>query len=282
MSALVLYDYAAGGKQDRNQQATVWIGGLEDQCSEELVWELMVQAGPVVSITMPRDKITQTHQGYAFCEFLTPQDADYAARVMNMVKVYGKQIRVNKAAVDSKQQDEQGFSANLFVGNLDVDCDEKLLHDTFSAFGAVLSAKIVTEESGQSRGFGFVVFDSFESGDAAIESMNGQYLCNRPLNVSYAFKKDGTKGERHGSAAERLLAKESEARGMPRPKAAPTMPMAMPPRPGGAAPAGAPGGMIGAPSHPPPMPGMPGMPPMPPGMPGMPPMPPMPGMPPMP
>ena len=38
-----------------------------------------------------------------------------------------------------------------------------------------------------------------------MDAMNGQYLCNRPISVSYAFKKD-SKGERHGSAAERLLA----------------------------------------------------------------------------
>ena len=36
--------------------------------------------------------------------------------------------------------------------------------------------------------------------------MNGQYLGGRPVTISYAFKKDGQKGERHGSAAERRLA----------------------------------------------------------------------------
>merc|ERR1719320_2185790 len=38
--------------------------------------------------------------------------------------------------------------------------------------------------------------------------MNGQYLCNRAIAISYAFKKD-SKGERHGSAAERLLAAQN-------------------------------------------------------------------------
>ena len=57
-------------------------------------------------------------------------------------------------------------------------------------------------ESGNSKGFAFVNYGSFEASDAAIEAMNGQYLCNRPISVSYAFKKD-SKGERHGSAAER-------------------------------------------------------------------------------
>ena len=36
----------------------------------------------------------------------------------------------------------------------------------------------------------------------------GQYLCNRAIAISYAFKKD-SKGERHGSAAERLLAAQN-------------------------------------------------------------------------
>lgn len=211
-------------RETRNQQATVWIGGLEAQATEELVWELMVQSGPVVSVNMPRDKITGTHQGYAFCEFLTPEDADYAVRIMNSIRVYGKQIRVNKAAVDKKE--DEGFYANLFVGNLDPDVDEKILYDTFSQFGCVLSAKVMTDDNSQSRGFGFVNFDCFESSDSAIAAMNGQYLCNRPIHVSYAYKKDGTKGERHGSAAERLLAKQSQVQNL-RPRPTPMFSAAM-------------------------------------------------------
>lgn len=45
---------------------------------------------------MPKDRITQLHQGYGFIEFLGEEDADYAIKVMNMIKVYGKPIRVNK------------------------------------------------------------------------------------------------------------------------------------------------------------------------------------------
>ena len=55
-------------------------------------------------------------------------------------------------------------------------------------------------DTGNSKGFAFINFASFEASDAAIEAMNGQHLCNRAITVSYAFKKD-SKGERHGSAA---------------------------------------------------------------------------------
>ena len=55
-------------------------------------------------------------------------------------------------------------------------------------------------ETGNSKGFAFINFASFDASDAAMEAMNGQYLCNRPITISYAFKKEA-KGERHGSAA---------------------------------------------------------------------------------
>ena len=51
-----------------------------------------------------------------------------------MVKLFGKPIRVNKASADKKIID---VGANLFIGNLDPEVDEKMLYDTFSAFGVI-------------------------------------------------------------------------------------------------------------------------------------------------
>jgi len=177
-----------------------------------------------VNVYIPKDKLTNLHQGYGFVEFASEEDAEYAIKIMNMIKLYGKPLRVNKAKRDGKTID---VGANLFVGNLDPEVDEKLLYDTFSAFGVIIttpkvpfflhfpllvvaniclllncSLQIMRDpETGESRGFGFVSFDSFESSDAAIEAMNGQYLCNRTITVSYAIKKDSKTGERHGSEA---------------------------------------------------------------------------------
>lgn len=189
---------------ERNQDATTYVGNLDPQITEELLWELSVQAGPVVNVYVPKDRVTNLHQGYGFVEFRSEEDADYAIKILNMIKLYGKPIRVNKASQDKKSLD---VGANLFVGNLDPDVDEKLLYDTFSAFGVIVTnPKIMRDpETGNSRGFGFISYDSFETSDSAIEAMNGQYLCNRQITVSYAYKKD-TKGERHGTPAERVLA----------------------------------------------------------------------------
>jgi RNA recognition motif-containing protein len=72
------------------------VGGLDEKVSETILWELFVQAGPVVNVHMPKDRITQNHQGYGFVEFMSEEDADYAIKIMNMIKLYGKPIRVNK------------------------------------------------------------------------------------------------------------------------------------------------------------------------------------------
>ena len=178
---------------ERNQEATCYIGNLDARVNEEILWELFMQCGPVVNVHIPRDKITGEHQGFGFVEF----------KIMHMIKLYGKPIKVNKASQDKRTQE---VGANIFVGNLSEEVDEKGLKDIFSAFGVVLSTKIMRDpDSGSSKRYGFVSFDNFDSSDEAMKKMNGQYISGKPIDVSYAYKKD-TKGERHGSVAERILA----------------------------------------------------------------------------
>ncbi|EAN32657.1 RNA recognition motif family protein [Theileria parva strain Muguga] len=186
---------------NRNQEATLYIGNLDLQADEELLWEFFMQAGRVKSINVPRDKVTGQHQGFGFVEYETEVDADYALKILNFVKLYHKPLKLNKA---SKDKEIREVGAKLFVGNLDDEVDERLLHDTFSAFGRVLSAKMVRSET-SGKTYAIVSFDDFEASDAALRTMNGQFLCNKPIHVSYAYKED-TKGERHGGAAERLIA----------------------------------------------------------------------------
>ena len=190
--------------EHRNQEATVYVGNLDPACTEDILTELFTQVGPVVNVHMPKDKLTGDHNGYGFVEFRQERDAEYAMRVMGMVTLYNKLIRVNKSSMDKKIMD---VGANLFLGNLDPEVDEKLLYDTFSTFGGIISPpKIMREpDTGLSKGYGFVSFDSFEASDMAIECLNGQFLCNRIISVTYAFKKDNPT-ERHGTQAERMLA----------------------------------------------------------------------------
>lgn len=74
----------------------MYVGNIDERVTDSLVWELMLQAGRIVNVHLPKDRVTQSHQGYGFVEFISEEDAEYAARVMNQVRLYGKPIRVNK------------------------------------------------------------------------------------------------------------------------------------------------------------------------------------------
>ncbi|KAK9849405.1 uncharacterized protein MYU51_014303 [Penicillium brevicompactum] len=192
---------------EQDKEATVYVGNLDERVSDSLVWELMLQVGRIVNVHLPKDRVTQLHQGYGFVEFISEEDADYASKIMNGIRLHGKPIRVNKASADKQKTVEIG--AELFVGNLDPMVTEQILYDTFSRFGNLLNLpKIARDDNNLSKGYGFVSFADFESSDSAISNMNGQYLMNKQVSVQYAYKKDG-KGERHGDEAERMLASQA-------------------------------------------------------------------------
>ena len=50
-----------------------------------------------------------------------------AIKLLHMTKVFGKSMRVNKASQD---KDSADVGANLFIGNLDPDLDEKVSGDS--------------------------------------------------------------------------------------------------------------------------------------------------------
>jgi splicing factor 3B subunit 4 len=154
-------------QQERNQEATLYVGNLDERVHEALLWELMLQAGPVANVYIPKDRVTQQHSGYGFVEFQEEEDSDYGCKIMNMVKLFGKPLRVNKASADKSRV---SIGANLYIGNLAPEVDEKALFDTFSAFGTLLEAPVIQRENlAAGRAYGFVSYDNFESADAAIE-----------------------------------------------------------------------------------------------------------------
>ena len=76
---------------------------------------------------------------------------------------------------------------NIYVGNLSYDLSEAELREAFEAFGAVDSAKIITDrDTGRSKGFGFVEMPEQGNGETAIDGLNGQELAGRALRVNEA------------------------------------------------------------------------------------------------
>jgi splicing factor 3B subunit 4 len=48
---------------DKNQEATIYVGNIDQKIDEDILWELFVQCGPLQGVNCPKDKITQIHMG---------------------------------------------------------------------------------------------------------------------------------------------------------------------------------------------------------------------------
>ncbi len=79
------------------------------------------------------------------------------------------------------------MSSKLFVGGLSWDTTDQSLNDAFAEFGNVTEAKVIHDrDTGRSRGFGFVTFDSPDSARAALDAMNETELDGRNIRVDFA------------------------------------------------------------------------------------------------
>ena len=79
------------------------------------------------------------------------------------------------------------MGTKLYVGNLAYSIRDEDLQTQFSEFGAVSSAKVMTDrDSGRSKGFGFVEMTTDSEAQAAINGMNGKTIDGRALGVNEA------------------------------------------------------------------------------------------------
>ena len=74
---------------------------------------------------------------------------------------------------------------NIYVGNISWQLTEEDLSAAFAEYGAVDSAKIITDrETGRSKGFGFVEMSDQGAAEKAIEGLNGKELDGRAMKVN--------------------------------------------------------------------------------------------------
>jgi len=79
------------------------------------------------------------------------------------------------------------MSKKLFVGSLSWNTTSDELRNAFATCGEVVDAKVVTDrDTGRSRGFGFVTYQSEQGATRAIETMNGSTLDGRSIRVDRA------------------------------------------------------------------------------------------------
>lgn len=162
--------------------ASLYVGELHPDVTEALLFDLFKQVGPVASIRVCRDAITRRSLGYAYINFHSVGDADRALDTLNYAPIAGKPCRIMWSHRDPAKR-KSGLG-NVFIKNLDKSIDHQNVYDTFSDFGNILSCKVELDEAGESRGYGYVHYETEEEADSAIAKVNGMILAGRVVSVS--------------------------------------------------------------------------------------------------
>jgi len=151
----------------------------------------------VVSIKVVKNKFTGQHAGYGFINFVNDNFA-----LTTMHKLNGKvmpnsnpQVRF-KLNHNSTQKGGGEDNHSIWVGDLSPEVDDYQMYKFFSVrFPSVKSARVMLDENGYSKGFGFVRFGEQSEQMISLTTMQGRVgLGDRPMKVSiaYAKGKDGS------------------------------------------------------------------------------------------
>lgn len=166
---------------------SLYIGDLEANVTDAQLFDMFSQVGHVVSVRVCRDIGTRRSLGYAYVNYGNPVDATRALEVLNFTPLNNKPIRIMFSNRDPSTR--RSGAANIFIKNLDKAIDNKALYDTFSVFGNILSCKVATDLSGQSKGYGFVQFDQEEAAKNAIDRLDGMLINDKKVYVGRFLRK---------------------------------------------------------------------------------------------
>eukprot|EP00080_Pristionchus_pacificus_P000787 PDM60807.1 pab-1 [Pristionchus pacificus] len=188
----------------------VYIKNLEEDVDKEKLEKMFSEFGKVTSCAVMSDANGKP-KGFGFVAFEEPEQAEKAVNEMHEKQLDGseKKLFVCRAQKKSERQAElkrkfdnqkaermqkyQGV--NLYVKNLDETVEEPKLREVFEKYGTITSCKVMCDENGRSKGFGFVCFEKPEEATKAVTEMNGNMTFTKPLYVALAQRKDDRRAQ---------------------------------------------------------------------------------------
>ncbi|XP_041028664.1 33 kDa ribonucleoprotein, chloroplastic [Juglans microcarpa x Juglans regia] len=189
-----------------SEEGRLYVGNLPYSMTSAQLTEVFEEAGRVVSVEVVYDRITDRSRGFAFVSMGSVEEAKEAIRMFDGSQVGGRTVKVNFPEVPrggerevmgpkvrNSSRDFTESPHKIYAGNLGWGVTSQGLRDAFADQRGILSAKVIYERnSGRSRGFGFVSFETAKDAESALNAMNGVEVEGRPLRLNSAAERSSS------------------------------------------------------------------------------------------
>ncbi|KAL6988292.1 hypothetical protein U1Q18_014042 [Sarracenia purpurea var. burkii] len=181
----------------------LYMKNLDPDITEEVLKEKCSKFGKILSLVISKDDYGAS-RGFGFVNFESSDDARLAVEAMDGSQLGSKVLYVARAQKKAereqilrrqfeekrKEQILKYQGSNVYVKNIEDDVTDEELREHFSQCGTITSAKLMRDEKGISKGFGFVCFSTPEEANKAVNTFHGYMFHRKPLYVAIAQRKD--------------------------------------------------------------------------------------------
>ena len=179
---------------------------LAARCRRRDLVDFFAPVGRVHDVKLITDFKTGKSKGLAYVEF---EDAKMASAALSMAgkRLLGIPIVVQPsmaeknrlaamASANSFKAQNLGNYGNvasmhvkLYIGNLHPNINDSMLRSIMEPFGTVEQINVVVDDSGVSKGYGFVTYKTGESAQKAMQQLQGFEVAGKNLKVNYVTER---------------------------------------------------------------------------------------------
>ncbi|KAK6933474.1 Polyadenylate-binding protein/Hyperplastic disc protein [Dillenia turbinata] len=181
----------------------LYMKNIDPDITEEVLLGKFSEFGKICNLVISKDG-NGTSQGFGFVNFDSPDDAKRAMEAMNGKQLGSKVLYVARAQKKAEreqllqnqyderrnEQIQKYKGLNVYVKNINDDVTVEELREHFGQCGIITSLKLVQDEKGISKGFGFVCFSTPEEASRAVHTLHGSMFHRKPLYVALAQRKE--------------------------------------------------------------------------------------------
>jgi polyadenylate-binding protein len=164
----------------RNNVGNIFVKNLGPEITTKELYETFKLFGNILSCKVASDS-RGSSKGYGFVHFESEKAGQAAIEGVNGMEWGGRTV-VCMPYVPRAQRSGPEWT-NLFVKNVPAEWTQKTLYDVFAPYGEIISSVLTTDETGRSRGFGFVCYKDHLAALAAETELNNKVVEGTPASL---------------------------------------------------------------------------------------------------